>query len=66
MSLKHCDLTEKISSLGMAGLSQRDLVLSQRAEAQFEQQKRDEILIALLAVRFSCFFVNKYVLVSTF
>ena len=30
--------------LGMAGLSQRDLVLSQRAEAQLEQQKRDEEL----------------------
>ena len=28
----------------MAGLSQRDLVLSQRAEAQLEQQKRDEEL----------------------
>jgi len=30
--------------VGMAGLSQRDLVLSQRAEAQLEQQKRDEEL----------------------
>ena len=28
----------------MAGLSQRDLVLSQRAEAQLEQQKRDQEL----------------------
>ena len=30
--------------VGMAGLSQRDLVLSQRAEAQLEQQKRDQEL----------------------
>merc|ERR1712110_414228 len=30
--------------VGMAGLSQRDLVLSQRAEAQIEQQKHDEEL----------------------
>merc|ERR1712039_639045 len=30
--------------VGMAGLSQRDLVLSQRAEAQLKQQKRDEEL----------------------
>merc|ERR1712110_266987 len=30
--------------VGMAGLSQRDLVLSQSAEAQLEQQKRDQEL----------------------
>merc|ERR1711874_196332 len=38
----HQDSEENVVS--MAGLSQRDLVLSQRAEAQLEQQKRDEEL----------------------
>ena len=37
--------------MGMAGLSQRDLVLSQRAEAQLEQQKRDEELAKRLQVQ---------------
>ena len=37
-------LSQEPNVVSMAGLSQRDLVLSQRAEEQTEQQKRDEEL----------------------
>ena len=38
------DHTDHDNVVGLAGLSQKDLVLSKRAEEQLEQEKRDEIL----------------------
>lgn len=43
-NLIKCILKDEDNVVGMAGLSQRDVVLSQRAEEQLAQQKRDEEL----------------------